>query len=1368
MGKQWVEQRQMQVHFILQMDQIYIRVTHPYHGLQEGDEITITGAITIIASRVTAYNLNVTTKITKIIDETYYNIEPTLDATPNSTTYGGGALVKLEYRPESVDVNINATPISTLNPGDNIYITNHQKMTPKYYEEGDVIEADELYMNRLKSNYYDQNTNAVVNTTLLNQRTGIKNGNYRILSNLWAGMKSDNYFMNKYWPGRTVLTDIEWTDEISRGFLNQGGKIRTKTRPYHIIGNNDYEQIIKNKLKIDSVNDDLSGEFYSVLAKAITTATTESVTSIIVKHGVNFRVGGVIVINPVIYSQHSESDTNHTQQNTITELNVITAVTEIEDESSDYTNSFTLTLQFPLLNNHLVNSYVIQKGYSHTLTTQANSGANQITINNTGTDSVGNPIDYFVVGDIINIGFNSYYSSSTLPSGSLDTGIVEGTENYYREQLNRITAKSGSTLTLQNTLVQTYKSGTYVVKMAPTILDNNSVRHNYLATQNVLIRGEWYTKIFYQGPDMIEDIRVKDGEYSEGANAFNKYSQKEVYISGMKGISIPKLSFDNHSEYITDRTNLNSVTTKTSFHIEQTTPVPDGFYTTYPNIEQDNRDYLMTDYYNIPIKGGFYIENTTPYEKNMYWRDTGYSRTETLETSKNTLDIGTTAIFGKEIIPGERNETQVFQSPLVGTDNQINREKFGHNVKIFNNYLAIGTGKFEGGNVYIYYKNQATGIYEHQKTLSIPDEYNNGNALRFGSFLNINSNYLVTSASYYPATNANSRYGVSFIYKRLGTDWKLIKTIDASPTDNVDTSSTIYLNLTNGKTQFGRRISMSNEFILIGAPEQNTTQVGDEPENGKVFIFQKNNGGTDNWGLVKELAYPGSIDDVDETNTQILFGASSSIDGDYIIVGAFKANALKSDLSKGSPGLAFIYYRHQGGKNNWGLQAKLYPQTAVGVRDLDSNIEFGWSVTINGRYAIVGAQSGNSIYIYYRTGTQWVFQQKIESSYIQFGSSVVLSPSSLYCVIGAKGDGKVLVYRRYDTTWTLHSTLVNSIPQTDDNFGVELAYDGYNILVGANGFSASEPVNLGYVYIFKQINNIDDGNGLLSIEDHTTHELYLNGKKQQLSIDYKFKNDTQIQNIENLTNNPITVTKYTDVITITHLNHGFSVNDNITILDSESINDLSATYINVSKTITSVVDINTYTVTLDIPYITRDSLLLNYEAWNYSGSGNWLNQIDTAQNPGVIDSGSGITYNSGDIKSFDFVNTDDKRINCGAVDLTSSWTFEVWIKFHNLEGNNEGFLGHGIQTAQRGLQVAIRDTGETIRYTIKNYTFDVTTSPTILENTWTQLVVTYDNITYTRQVYQNGTLLDSTTGGLSVEYLNNTGELSIGAGYSSV
>ena len=386
--------------------------------------------------------------------------------------------------------------------------------------------------------------------------------------------------------------------------------------------------------------------------------------------------------------------------------------------------------------------------------------------------------------------------------------------------MNRITAKSGSTLTLQNTLVQTYKSGTYVVKMAPTILDNNFVRHNYLATQNVLIRGEWYTKIFYQGSDMIEDIKAKDGEYSEGANAFNKYAQKEIYISGMKGVSIPQLSFDNHSAYVTDRTNLNSVTTKTSYHIEQTIPVPDGFYTIFPNIEQDGRDYLMNDYYNIPIKGGFSVKNRTPHKKELYWKDTGDSREETLSSNTTTLSIGTTAIFGQEINSGERNETQHIQAPTPTTN-----EHFGHSVKIFENYLAVGTDKDENGSVYIYYRNQATGIYELQKTIDITsgglgeeDELYNVDS-RFGSFIEINDKYLAMSASYYPDEGTYDR-GRVYLYKRFGTNWNFLKMWDV----NTD------FGVTSARAQFGSKMSLSGDYLIIGSSETGVDNDG----SGKV------------------------------------------------------------------------------------------------------------------------------------------------------------------------------------------------------------------------------------------------------------------------------------------------------------------------------------------------------------------------------------------------------------------------------------------------------------------------------------------------------------------------------------------------------
>ena len=568
--------------------------------------------------------------------------------------------------------------------------------------------------------------------------------------------------------------------------------------------------------------------------------------------------------------------------------------------------------------------------------------------------------------------------------------------------------------------------------------------------------------------------------------------------------------------------------------------------------------------------------------------------------------------------------------------------------------------------------------------------------------------------------------------------------------------------------QFGRRISITNDYLLVGNSEQSSDQ--------GTWLFGKNTGGTDAWGLLKSFTFPGVNDPSESTADNEQFGFSTSIDGDYIVIGANRSKAYNGSSSITTAGLAFVYYRHQGGIDNWGLQQKIYAQNTDGTHDIVEDARFGNRVNIKGRYLVVSAaerDNGGDLevgasYIYYRTGNVWSIQQRIMPDVPiagdKFGASV-LSPDTLYCCASAKQGNKAYVFKRTGTTWTQYKILLPQTLVTNSTFGFELEYDGENIIVGAPGTTNSYPANEGRIYIYKQTNTNLDGNGVLSIDNHTTHELYLDGEKQQLSVNYNFKNDSQIQNIENLTNNPIAVTEDSDIITITHTNHGFSVNDNITILDSETINDLPNTFINVSKTISSVIDNHTYTVQLDLPV--NNSLLLNYEAWNYSGSGNWLNQVNTGLNPGVIDAGSGITYNSSGVKSFDFVNTNDKRINCGSVDLTTSWTFEVWVKFHNLGTGNEGFLGHGVRSSQQGLQVAVRDSGQTLRYIIPGYTFDATTSSTIQENTWVQLVITYNSTNYVRQVYQNGTLLDSTTGGLSVEYLNNRGDLSIGAGYSS-
>ncbi|MCK4966605.1 hypothetical protein KAS50_06220, partial [bacterium] len=75
------------------------------------------------------------------------------------------------------------------------------------------------------------------------------------------------------------------------------------------------------------------------------------------------------------------------------------------------------------------------------------------------------------------------------------------------------------------------------------------------------------------------------------------------------------------------------------------------------------------------------------------------------------------------------------------------------------------------------------------------------------------------------------------------------------------------------------------------------------------------------------------------------FGYSVSISGDYVIVGA------RFDDDAGiSSGSAYIFYRNQGGADNWGQQAKLTAGDAAG------GDEFGISVSISGDYAIVGAR----------------------------------------------------------------------------------------------------------------------------------------------------------------------------------------------------------------------------------------------------------------------------------------------------------------------------------------------------------------------------------------------------------------------------
>ncbi len=132
---------------------------------------------------------------------------------------------------------------------------------------------------------------------------------------------------------------------------------------------------------------------------------------------------------------------------------------------------------------------------------------------------------------------------------------------------------------------------------------------------------------------------------------------------------------------------------------------------------------------------------------------------------------------------------------------------------------------------------------------------------------------------------------------------------------------------------FGYSVAVSGNFAVVGTLGEDGTGTN----LGAAYIFDKDFGGTDSWGQVARLTASDA-----ENNDE--FGFSVAIDGDYVVVGT-----IQEDGAGTSRGAAYIYGRNYGGQDNWGEVMKL---TALDAADQDW---FGYSVAISGDYAVVGA-----------------------------------------------------------------------------------------------------------------------------------------------------------------------------------------------------------------------------------------------------------------------------------------------------------------------------------------------------------------------------------------------------------------------------
>ncbi|MBC7261142.1 MAG: FG-GAP repeat protein, partial [Chloroflexi bacterium] len=253
----------------------------------------------------------------------------------------------------------------------------------------------------------------------------------------------------------------------------------------------------------------------------------------------------------------------------------------------------------------------------------------------------------------------------------------------------------------------------------------------------------------------------------------------------------------------------------------------------------------------------------------------------------------------------------------------------------------------------------------------------------FGTSVAIWGDTVVVGA-YYADVGGNPDQGAAYIFYRNqggAENWGQVKKITASDGAAYD--------------EFGRSVAIYGDTVVVGASE---AAVGGNPGQGAAYLFRRNQGGAENWGQVKKLtASDGAVGDQ--------FGISVAIWGDTVVVGADRDD-VGANANQGS---AYIFYRNQGGAENWGQVKELLAPTDAGVPSV-----FGQSVAIYGDTVVVGA---------YQAAVGGVFN---------YGAAYVFARNQG----GAENWGQV-------------KKLVASDGTEGDRFGISVAIWGDTVVVGA-------------------------------------------------------------------------------------------------------------------------------------------------------------------------------------------------------------------------------------------------------------------------------------------------------------------------------
>lgn len=388
---------------------------------------------------------------------------------------------------------------------------------------------------------------------------------------------------------------------------------------------------------------------------------------------------------------------------------------------------------------------------------------------------------------------------------------------------------------------------------------------------------------------------------------------------------------------------------------------------------------------------------------------------------------------------------------IMASDHEL-EDSFGYSADIDGDIVVVGnfldddTG-ISTGSAYIYellFSQDELWVTEYKVTgtLGLAYEY-------FGNAVAVYSTTVVVGAH---GGGINMK-GAAYVFERDQggvNNWGLVTKL--SPPSLPDFAS------------FGGDVDIYGDTIVVGAYADDNEIQGEN--SGSVYVFQRDFGGVDNWGLVKRLTAP-------DGKTQDNFGEAVAIDENTILVGAPNEDSKVRDA-----GAVYIFERSNPDSDDWKQIAKLTASNGY------YNCRYGIDIDIDGNYALVGSAMGSIFnfgyaYVLARntngTGT-WEEQAQLrlsEEGNNAFGSDVAIEED--IAGIGAPGDsangissGAMYVFfnENHSGNWIELGKIVASDGNESDTYGYPIAINNNIMVVGAHQKEDEAGLLTGAIYLY--------------------------------------------------------------------------------------------------------------------------------------------------------------------------------------------------------------------------------------------------------------------------------------------------------------